>query len=173
MKMFRNLVCFSLIAIVASAGVADEKVKKGKKQQKAPSVTQRLVAKLTLTDEQKTQVAAIDKQFAAKAKELADKRKAMLTPEQQKAQAAAQKAAKEAGQKGPEARKAVDAALNLTEDQKAQQKELAKGQQALNTEVIAALKKVLTAEQQEALPKARGAAKGKGKPAKAKKKTAE
>ncbi|MEQ9409374.1 MAG: hypothetical protein RIK87_16680 [Fuerstiella sp.] len=163
MKTFRNLVCLTLIAVISGVGVADEKQKKGKGKRGArtPSVTQRLVAKIELSDEQKEQVAAIDKQFAARAKELAGKRRDILTADQRKAQVAAQKAAKEAGQKGAEARKAVDAALNLTEAQKAQQKELNKAQQALNAEVVVALKKVLTAEQQAQLPKQRGNAKGK------------
>jgi len=174
MKMFRDFVCLSLIAMLACSVVADEKPNKGKgkKGAGAPPVTQRFVAKMELTDEQKTAVKEIDQKFAARAKEIAAKRAAILTDEQKKAQREAQKAAKDAGQKPGEAKKAVDEALNLTDDQKAQMKEVDKTQQALNTEVIAALKKVLTAEQQELLPKQRGGANADGAKPKKKKKDA-
>ena len=67
MKAFRNLICLTLIAAVASgAAVADEKKarEKGNRKRKAPGVTQRFVGKMDLSDEQKEQAAAIDKQFA-------------------------------------------------------------------------------------------------------------
>ncbi len=66
MKIFRNLICLSLVAVLAASGVADEKEKKGKgkRERKAPSVTARLLGKIELTEEQKAPVAAIDKTFA-------------------------------------------------------------------------------------------------------------
>ena len=172
MKLFRNLVCLTLIAVVAGSAVADEKEKKGKRKgsAKAPAATQRFVKDMELTADQKEQVAAIDKQFAAKSKELADKKKAILTADQLKAQRDAQKAAKEAGKTGADARKAVDASVTLTDEQAAAMKEQTKAQAALTGEIVAALKKVLTAEQQEKLPKARAGAKGKGAAGKGKKK---
>ncbi|MCA9051453.1 MAG: hypothetical protein KDA89_22095 [Planctomycetaceae bacterium] len=171
MKVFRTIACVTLMALLTVSATADEKPNKGKGKGKgqAPSVTQRLVSGMTLTDEQKEQVKGIDKQFAAKAKEIQTKRAAILTEEQKKAQRDAQKAAKDSGKKPAEARKDVTAALKLTDEQSAQMKEVDKAQQALNTEVIAALKKVLTPEQQEKLPKQKAAGKaGNAKPKKKK-----
>lgn len=172
MKTFRNLVCLSLIAAVACSAVADEPEKKGKGkkgERKQPTATQRFVAKLELSDDQKTQVAAIDKQFAEKFTANQKALNEILTAEQKKAQQAAQKAAKEAGTKGPEARKEVEAALNLTDEQKAKRQTVMAEQKKLQVEIIAALKKVLTEEQQEQLPKSRPA---KGEKSKKKKKEA-
>jgi Spy/CpxP family protein refolding chaperone len=160
MKTFRNLVCLTLMAAVACSAVADEKEKKGKG--KKPTATQRFVAKMELTDEQKTLVAAIDKQFAEKFDAGRKTMDEILTDDQKKAQRAAQKAAKEAGTNPQDARKEVEAALNLTDEQKAERKTAQADQKKLDVEVVAALKKVLTAEQQEKLPK-QGAEKGKRK----------
>ncbi len=168
MKLFRNLVCLSLIAVLAGSVVADEKEKKGKRKgnAKVPTATQRFVKDMELTADQKIKVAAIDKQFAAKVKELGAQRRSILTTEQRTAQRDAQKAAREAGKSGADTRKAVASALKITDEQKAAMSEHSKAQAALTGEVVAALKKVLTAEQQEKLPKARG----KGKTSKGKKK---
>lgn len=162
MKTFRNLVCLTLMAAVACSAVADEKEKKGKGKGKKPTATQRFVAKMELTDEQKTLVAAIDKQFAEKFDAGRKTMDEILTDDQKKAQRAAQKAAKEAGTNPQDARKEVEAALNLTDEQKAERKTAQADQKKLDVEVVAALKKVLTAEQQEKLPK-QGAEKGKRK----------
>lgn len=167
MKVFRSVICLTLVAAMLSgAAMADEKKGKGKgkKGRKAPSATQRFVGKMELTDEQKEQVTAIDKQFAERFTALAKKRSSILTDEQKKTQRDMMAKAKEGGKKGAELRKELQAALKLTDEQKAQQKELTKTQQELSKEIVAALKKVLTAEQQEKLPKQRGAAGGaKGK----------
>ncbi|MEZ6133037.1 MAG: hypothetical protein R3C59_30570 [Planctomycetaceae bacterium] len=167
MKTIRNLVCLTLMVLVAGSVMADEKGKKGKGKKgaaKKPTPTQRFVGKLELTDEQKEQVAAIDKQFGERFGKLQKEMNDLLTDEQKKAQREAQKSAKADGTKGGEARKALEAALNLTDEQKAKRKEQLAAQQKLNGEIIAALKKVLTEEQQASLPKAGGPGKGgKGK----------
>ena len=168
MKLFRTAICLALVCAVSVSVNADEKKGKGKGGAgKGPSVTQRFVAKMELTAEQKEKVAAIDKQFAAKAKELTKQRDDILTDEQKQAQKDATKAAKADGKNPAETRKAVQASLNLTDEQSAKMKVHAAAQTKLNNEVIVELKKVLTAEQQESLPKPRGEAggekKGKGK----------
>ena len=172
MKLFRNLACLTLIAVLAGNVVADEKGKKGKRKgnAKAPAATQRFVKDLQLTADQKEKVAAIDKQFAAKVKELTAKRKAILTADQVKAQRDVQKANREAGKTGADARKAVQASIKLTDEQQVAMKGHTKAQAALTGEIVAALKKVLTAEQQKKLPKARSGARGKGGARKGKKK---
>ncbi len=152
--VLKKLCCLSLIVILASNAVADEKMDKGKKRTpKKPTPTQQFVGKMELTEEQKTKVAEIDKQFADRFAAINKALEDILTEEQKTAQKAAQKAAKEAGKKGPEAKKDVDAALKLTDDQKTKVAEQRKLQTALNKEIIAALKKVLTEEQQAQLPK--------------------
>jgi len=165
MNTFRNLVCLALVASMAANSFADETEKKGKGkkgERRKPTATQRFVGKMELTEEQKTQVAAIDKQFAEKFTAQQKAMASILTEEQKKAQQTAQKAAKEAKQKPAEARKAVEAALNLTDEQKAKRKVQLEAQKKLNTEIVTALKKVLTAEQQEKLPKERPAKGAKG-----------
>lgn len=162
MKLFRNIVCLLLVVTMAGGLVAEEKEKKGKRARRGPSVTQKYVAKLELSPEQKEQVAAIDQEFAGKVKELAEKRRAILTPEQQKARQDAMKAAKAAREEGKDAkeiRRELANAVQLTEAQQKQQKELQAAQQELNKQVLAALKTVLTPAQQEQLPKVRS---GKG-----------
>lgn len=165
MKTLRNVICLSLMVLIAGGAVADEKGKKGKgkRASKRPTATQRFVAKLELTDEQKTQVAAIDKQFGERVATVQKQMSELLTDDQKKAQREASKAARESGSKPAEIRKAVEAALNLTAEQKEKRKEIMAVQRKLNSEIIAALKTVLTEEQQASLPKTRGANKKSGK----------
>lgn len=164
MRLLKTVVCLGMMAMVVSVASADEKQeKKGKgKQKSAPSATQRYTEKLELTAAQKELVAAIDKEFAPAMAELNKKRSDILTDEQKKAQQVASKAAKAAGKTAAESRKAADTALNLNDEQKEKMKVVQKSQQEFNAKVIAALKKVLTPEQIEKLPKTDGA-KGKDK----------
>lgn len=159
MQFLKSSLCLLLALAVTVSVSADEKKGK-KKEKKAPAPSQRFVEKMELTDAQKEQVAAVDKEFGPKLAELNKSRMEILTDEQKQAEKAAQKAAKDAGQKGPEARKAVDEALKLTDDQKTQMKVIQKKQGEVNAELVAALKKFLTPEQQEQLPKFGGDKKG-------------
>lgn len=156
MKVLKTIVCLLVIVAVAGNVNADEKKKKGKGNQRTPKVTQRFVAKMELSDDQKTQVAEIDKTFAPKLAELNKKKEAILTKEQIEAETAAKKAARAEKKTGAEARKAVQDAVSLTDEQKTKMKEVTAAQQTMNKEVIAALKKVLTEEQQAKLPKIGG-----------------
>jgi Spy/CpxP family protein refolding chaperone len=87
--------------------------------------------------------------FAALKKARAD----ILTADQKKAEKEANAANKAAGTTGAEAKKAVETALNLTDEQKTKLKEWRKSETEFNAKVIEALKKVLTPEQQTKLPK--------------------
>ena len=65
MQFLKSCVCLGLMLAVCSGVSADEtqpKKKKGKGK-KTASATQKLVSKMELTDAQKKQVAAIDKEF--------------------------------------------------------------------------------------------------------------
>ncbi len=177
MMTFRNLVCLTLIAVVSSSAIADEKEKKDKRkkgQRKTPSATQQLLSKIELNEEQKAQVADVDKQFAEKFTAIRKAMSEILTDEQKETQRNMTKAAKEAGKKPAEGRKEVEAALKLTDEQKAKRKETQANMKKLQVEVLTALKKVLTAEQQEKLPKrgGKGARGAKGEKSKKKKKDA-
>ena len=156
MKAIQNFVCVALVVVLAGGAMADEEKKaKGKKnrERKAPSVTQRIVGKLELSDEQKAKCKEIDAKFGDKFAELNKKRQAVMTDEQRKAQRDAMAQAKKDGKKAAEARKAVMEAVSLTDEQKAQQKEVAKAMQELNKEVVAAVKGVLTEQQIAKLPR--------------------
>ncbi|MFN9718209.1 MAG: hypothetical protein ACK58L_05905 [Planctomycetota bacterium] len=162
--VLKKLCCLSLIVLLASSATADEKKDKGqKKAARKPTPTQQFVGKMELTDTQKEKIAEIDKQFAERFAAINKALEDILTEEQKTAQKNAQKAARDAGKKGGEAKKDVESALKLTDDQKAKQQEQRKVQSKLNQEIIAALKKVLTEEQQAQLPKGRSSTEGAGK----------
>jgi len=168
MHFLKSVLCLAMAATIVSSAVADEtKGKKKGNRNRQPSPTQRLLGEIELTEAQKEQVKAIDKEFAAKFTELLKAREAILTPEQIKAEREATKEAKSSGKKGPEARKAIEAAAKLTDEQKSKLKEHQAAMTELNGKIVEALKKVLTPEQQEKLPKPRG---GKGEKGKGKKK---
>jgi Spy/CpxP family protein refolding chaperone len=162
MQFLKTSLCF-MLALAVTVSVSADEAKGKKKEKKAPSPSARFVEKLELTDTQKEHAAAVDKEFAPKLAELNKTRMEILTDEQKQAEKDTQKANKEAGKKGPEARKAVEEALNLTDDQKTKMKEVTKKQNEVNTELVAALKKFLTPEQQEKLPKVGGDQKKGGK----------
>lgn len=171
-----SLVCCGLALSVASISIADEAKPKsdakpkaeekakpaekakaeGKTKQKSsrgPKATQRALGKIEIADDQKEKVAAIDQEFAEEFAALNKVRAGILTTDQKKAEKEANAANKAGNKSGSEAKKAVDAALNLTDEQKAKMKEWQKSQTEFNGKVVAALKKVLTPEQQEKLPK--------------------
>ena len=105
---------------------------------------------IELSDDQKQKVAELNKKFASK---LADARKKIgLTKEQRQARAEAFKKAKADGKKGKEIREAVNAAVDLTKDQKA----AAEALRTLQVEIRAALMGVLTDEQKAGLRKGGG-----------------
>lgn len=173
MKTFRNILCLTLIAAIAGSAMADEKEKKGtgkKGARKQPTATRNLVGKLELDDAQKAKVAEIDKQFADKFAAVRKAMSSVLTDEQKKTQQTMGKAAKEAGKKPQETRKAIEAALELTDAQKAKRKEAQANVKKLNVEIIAALKNVLTSEQMAKLPGQRGGKGAKGEKGKKRKK---
>ena len=169
MKLFQKVVCAFVVTGLLAGATADETKQKKGKQRNAPSVTERLVKDMELTAEQKQKVAAIDKEFAAKLQEINKQRTAILTPDQLKAQQEAARSARAAGKPAAESRKAVQEAINLSQEQKEKMAVVQKSQQELNTKVIAALKSVLTPEQFEKLPKSAAAQQGKGKGNKKKK----
>jgi Spy/CpxP family protein refolding chaperone len=110
---------------------------------------------LKLTDDQKTKLTALDKEYAPKRKELAGTMDKVLTAEQKKARKEAIDAARKAGKRGPEVRESIQAAMKLTDAQKAKLADGRKAMQTLNKEIVGKVNKVLTPEQQDVLKKAR------------------
>jgi Spy/CpxP family protein refolding chaperone len=167
MQFLKFVLCLAVAAAIVSSAIADEtEGKKKGNRDRQPAPTERLLAKIELTEAQKEQVKAIDKEFSAKFAELRKAENAILTPEQSKAEREATKEAKSSGQKRKEARKAIAEAVKLTDEQKSKLKEHRAAISELNGKIVESLKKVLTPEQQEKLPKAR---EGKGEKGKGKK----
>ena len=98
----------------------------------------------------------MQKQYAPKLKDLAQTRDNVLTADQKKARQDAIKAARAAGKRGPEVREAIQAAMKLTDAQKAKLADAQKASRTLNKEIMDKVNQVLTPDQQATLKKARG-----------------
>ena len=151
----KNLVCFVLIALTATGLSADETRKKKRVRPPVPGITRLFVGRIELTDVQKAELKKVDAKFADRFKALVKKQQTVLTDEQKKAQRTAITKAREEKKTAIETRKDIASAVQLTDKQKALQKELGKAREALNKEVVALLKDILTEEQFEELPRAR------------------
>ncbi len=153
------LVVALLIAcpVLAAGNKCDSKSKKCPVCPAAQRVD-KMVAGLTLTDEQKTSLAAVKKEYGPKFV-AALKKLDVTTPDQKKACAAAAKEAKAAGKTGKEVHQAMAAAVTLTDEQKTQlagaKKEVGALEKGLRKQVLA----VLTPEQKQELKKAHDAKK--------------
>ena len=136
--------CFLAVAFAAPAVAAD------KKKKKAPTAV-RVPKTVELTADQKTKLAALNKEFGPKLAELRAKAASVITKDQKKARAEAMKKAKADGKKGKELQAATNAALALTDDQKKQQAETKKATRALQKEIKAKFAALLTDEQKAKL----------------------
>lgn len=167
----RFFLTFALAAcIVSPLAAGEEKTeKKAKKKGQARRTVQvlRVPKTVELTDEQKTQVAAINKEFAPKLMEVQKKLRGILTDEQRKAQAAANKSIRESKLKGKERAKALDEALSLTDEQKKQMADVRAEMSAVRKAANEKFFAILTPEQQKQAKPPR-----KAKPAKKKAKAA-
>lgn len=154
MKRFAQLFLTASLALVVTvsinAGEKGEKKGKAKPEAKKFSPTARLVKGLELSAEQKAALATIDEEFNAKAKELKKQSNPVSKEQIAKAKAAA-KAAKDAGKKGKELKAAFDAALGLTDEQKAARAAATKARGEWFSGLRAAVSKVLTEEQRAKL----------------------
>jgi Spy/CpxP family protein refolding chaperone len=113
---------------------------------------EKLTEGMTLTDDQKAKLGTIGKEYGPK---MMDAMKAMkvLTPEQEKTAAEATKAAKAQGKKGRELHDAAQAAVTLTDDQKAKKANAESQLKGLTKDLTEKVKGVLTPEQAEQLKK--------------------
>jgi len=161
----RSLLVLALAVVIASPLVAGDKKKKGKRKGRKGRQTSvvHLPKSIQFSGEQKEKVAALQKEFRPQLVALQKKIRGILTPEQRKARQAAFKEARAAGTKGKDLRKAIEAAVQLSADQKQQMKEVRKGMHTLRGQIQAAVRKILTPEQRTQLKSARGKGKRKGK----------
>ena len=161
------LLSLCLAASMLSPLMAQDAKAKGKKKQAAkeqPAV--QLPKEITLTDEQKTKVAELEKEYGPKMKELREKLDRGLSDEQKKARQEVTKEAREKGKegkKGKELAQAVKDAMKLTEDKQKEYDETDKKIFALRQEILEKVKPLLTDEQKEKLPQRPAAKKAKDK----------
>ena len=155
----RSAFCLALAVLLTSPlWAAEPGAAKAKKAKKAPPepAALKLPPEITLAAEQQTKLDALKTQFASKLIDAQKKVNDVYTAEQRKAMMAARKDGQAAGKKGKELKADVDAAAQLTDEQKKQLAEAQKDFQKLNTEVRDQVVALLTDEQKQHI-------KGKGK----------
>ncbi len=158
MRAVRYVLVLALVLAISAPLMAQEKDrKKGGKRPKAAAregftvVPKQWLEGLELTAEQKEKLEELNKEYGPKLKEARAKMDGIVTDEQKKARAEAMKAAKEAGKKGKELREAVDAAVQLTDEQKAKMAEVKKAMGPLQREIREKFMALLTPEQKEVI----------------------
>ena len=136
--------CVLAVSFVTPVMAADKKKKKAPTAVKVPK-------SIELTADQKTKVEALNKEFGPKLAECRKKAASIITADQKKARTEAVKKAKADGKKGKEVQAAANAAVAITDDQKAQQTECKKAMGALNKEIRTQFAALLTDEQKAKL----------------------
>ena len=131
--------CLMAVAFGAPAVAADKK--------KKTPVAVKVPKSIELTADQKTKVEALNKEFGPKLAECRKKAASIITADQKKVRTEATKKAKADGKKGKELRAAVNAAVAITADQKAQQAECKKVMGALQKQIKTQFAALLTDEQ--------------------------
>jgi Spy/CpxP family protein refolding chaperone len=109
---------------------------------------QKMLEGLTLTEGQKAKLEEVAKQFNPRMIAVLQKLD-VLTPEQTKARQDAIKAARAVGKQGKDIQDAIDAAVQLTDEQKARQAKGKRELDDLNKQLLDEMMAVLTPEQQE------------------------
>ena len=127
--LFRTVTTLGLAAcLMGTAFVGDAAAQKEKGKKKAGMATGQqiftLPKEITLTDDQKSKLEEIKKEHGPKLAELTKKMDDTLTADQKKARKEAGDKARADGKKGKDLQSAVDAAVNLTDDQKQAQEEV-------------------------------------------------
>jgi Spy/CpxP family protein refolding chaperone len=151
------LTALALIVSLSIAGrvSADmgKKIDEGKLADKATARMMAFMKGLDLSDEQKTSIKAVNKEFAAKFKQIIVKADGIYTPDQKKARDQAIKAAVAAKKKGKELTKAIKESVTLTNEQRAKMDDIAKEAAKLRKELQDKVLDILTPEQQEQIKK--------------------
>jgi hypothetical protein len=135
----------ALLLLLPAVRAAQEKKAPAKPSEKAFTFPKQV----QLTDEQKTKVEELKKEYGPKLDEIGARIDAIMTPERQKVAAEARQKAKDDGKKGKEVQEAVDAALKLPAEDEAKLKEAMKDRGKLMKEVNEKKMALLTDEQKE------------------------
>ena len=129
----RSVLVLAVVAVILAnfANAQEEKKKKGRGQGRggAGSDPFDLPRSITLSEEQKKKLDDLKKEHEPRLQ--AALKKAQLTDEQRTAQREARQKARDDGKRGREAQEAVEAALNLTADQKEGRAEIRKIREAV------------------------------------------
>lgn len=163
-KIWKCLLSLALCGIVMSSAMAQDAAKKKKNQPAKEQPAVQLPKEIELTEEQKTKVAALEKEYGPKMKELREKLNKIMTEEQKKARLDVMKEAREKGKegkKGKELAEAIKSAMKLTEEQQKTYDEADKKIVALRQEILEKVKPLLTDEQKAKLPQRAAAGKKK------------
>jgi Spy/CpxP family protein refolding chaperone len=151
----RIVLALAVALLITCPALAAPEKSMGKKATSCPAAERvdNMVQGLTLTDAQKASLDSVKKDLAPKLAAAA-KNMHVLTPEQKKARAAA----RAAGKTGEEIDQAVDAAVKLSDEQKAKLAAAKKQISALHKELRQKVLAVLTPEQQKQLKKGNSSA---------------
>jgi len=157
-KFWKCLLSLAVVAfLIAPAFAEDAKPKKNRPtatRKEQPAV--QLPKEITLTDEQKTKVAEVEKEYAPKMKELREKLDKVMTEEQKKARLDVMKEHREKekdGKKGKELAQAIKEAMKLSEEQQKRYDETNKQIVTLRHEILDKVRPLLSEEQKAKLPK--------------------
>ncbi|MEN6559023.1 MAG: hypothetical protein ABFC54_12685 [Thermoguttaceae bacterium] len=134
-----------------SAGEKKQRLERQHAAHRVADPVDAILRGVTLTDEQKAKINELKAEYGPKLLEAQQKMNGVLTAEQKKARNEAAKAARAAGKTPQETRKDIEAAVNLTDEQKETRKEF----DSLRKEVQKKAMAILTPEQQEQLKAAR------------------
>ncbi len=152
MRVVRVALILVVALLMVCPVLAQEKKRERKGGRGGFDPVQMMLRGLTLTDEQKAKIEDVKKEFAPKVEE-ARKKMDVLTPDQKKAREEAVKKARDEGKSRGEIRAAAEAAVTLTDEQKAKRAEAGKGMRAVIEEERAKIMPILTPEQKAEVEK--------------------
>ena len=152
MRVVRVALILAVALLMVCPVLAQEKKKERKRGPGGFDPVQRILRDLTLTDEQKAKIEDVKKEFAPKRDE-ARKKMDVLSPDQKKAREEAVKKAREEGKSRGEIRAAAEAAVTLSDKQKADRDEGMKCLRTVSEQMIAKIKEILTPEQKAEVEK--------------------
>jgi Spy/CpxP family protein refolding chaperone len=153
MRSVRIVLALVVVLFAAAAVMAQEKETKKPRLNPISLAMMRMerfhtaIESLDLSQEQKDKLKAIHEEFEPKRKEILGKVHEVLTEDQKKALEDAMKSAKDSGKKGMEFFRAVEGAVQLTDEQKEKVGKVAPDLVALHKEAMKKVREVLTADQ--------------------------
>jgi len=151
MKLAVRVLSVCCLAVLIGAVPARDKKSEKKPRGDPISAAFAMPKKITLDEKQQTKLEALKKEYTPRLKELHEKLDKILTPEKVKAADAARDVAKAEGKKKKELTEVYERALKLTDEEKAQRKEIHAALKKLQGEIRTKKIDLLTEEQKEAI----------------------